>query len=84
MPTGKPVQNLLKLHTFGDKLNPMNMKGLTKSKVVSQIKRIINQYYLFVGYLELANMIQKKTTMEKNKKRTTCLLVLHIHAMRKT
>jgi superfamily II DNA or RNA helicase len=45
-------------------INPMNMKGLTKSKVVSQIKRIINQFYLFVGYLELANMIQKKTTME--------------------
>jgi hypothetical protein len=29
-------------------INPMNMKGLTKSKVVSQIKIIINQYYLFV------------------------------------
>ena len=25
MPTGKPAQNLLKLHIFGDKLNTMNM-----------------------------------------------------------
>ena len=31
-------------------INPMNMEGLSKEKVISQIKRIINSYYLFMGY----------------------------------
>ena len=45
-------------------INPMNMKGLTKTKVVRQVERIINSSYLFLGYLEFANMIQRKTSME--------------------
>ena len=28
-------------------INPMNMKGLPKEKVIRQIKRIINNSYLF-------------------------------------
>lgn len=40
-------------------INPMNMKGLPKEKVISQIKRIINTSYLFLGYTEFANYIQK-------------------------
>jgi len=45
-------------------INPMNMTGLSKSKVIRQIDRIINANYLFLGYLEFANMIQRKATME--------------------
>ena len=45
-------------------INPMSMKGLSKTKVVRQVERIINSSYLFLGYLELANMIQRKATME--------------------
>ena len=40
-------------------INPMNMKGLTKEKVVSQIKSIINAYYIFMGYVQFANYIIK-------------------------
>jgi len=40
-------------------INPMNMKGLTKEKVVSQVKNIINASYLFLGYIEFANYIEK-------------------------
>ena len=40
-------------------INPMNMKGLTKEKVVSQVKNIINTSYLFLGYIEFANYIEK-------------------------
>jgi hypothetical protein len=40
-------------------INPMNMKGLTKEKVVSQVKNIINSSYLFLGYIEFANYIEK-------------------------
>ena len=45
-------------------INPMNMKGLSKSKVIRQVERIINTNYLFLGYLEFANMIQRKSSME--------------------
>ena len=42
-------------------INPMNMQGLSKDKVVSQVKRIINTAYLFLGYIEFANYISKKS-----------------------
>ena len=45
-------------------INPMNMKGMTKDKVVSQIKNIINTYYIFLGYVQFANYIIK--TMNYN------------------
>ena len=61
-------------------INPMNMKGLTKEKVVSQIKSIINAYYIFMGYVQFANYIiktmnyteevqkQRKEKIQKGKK----------------
>ena len=45
-------------------INPMNMKGMTKEKVVSQIKNLINTYYIFLGYVQFANYIIK--TMNYN------------------
>jgi hypothetical protein len=44
---------------FLKEINPMNMKGLTKERVVSQVKNIINASYLFLGYIEFANYIEK-------------------------
>lgn len=44
-------------------VNPTNLKGLSKERVSNQIKSIINQYYVFMGYIELANFIQKKTAV---------------------
>jgi hypothetical protein len=40
-------------------INPMNMKGLPRDKVVSQIKNLINTYYIFLGYGQFANYIIK-------------------------
>ena len=40
-------------------INPMNMKGLTKEKIVNQVKKIIRQNYLFMGYIEFSNYIEK-------------------------
>jgi hypothetical protein len=40
-------------------INPMNMKGMTKEKVISQIKNLINTYYIFLGYVQFANYIIK-------------------------
>ena len=46
---------------FLNEINPTNMKGLTKDKVISQIKQIINSSYKFLGYIEFANYIEKNT-----------------------
>ena len=44
---------------FLKEINPTNMKGLTKDKVISQIKQIIHISYKFLGYVEFANYIEK-------------------------
>jgi hypothetical protein len=58
-------------------INPMNMKGMTREKVISQIKNLINTYYIFFGYVQFANYIIKtmnyneeveKQTFKKNEK----------------
>ena len=59
-------------------INPMNMVGLTRDKVVAQIKALINSTYLFLGYGQFANYIIKTikyneeadTTFKKVKKPT--------------
>jgi hypothetical protein len=48
-------------NNFIKEINPTNMKGLSKEKVVSQIKQIIISSYKFLGYVEFANYIEKKT-----------------------
>ena len=40
-------------------INPMNMKGMPRDKVISQIKNLINSYYIFLGYGQFANYIIK-------------------------
>lgn len=40
-------------------INPTNMKGLTKEKIVSQIKTLINASYSFMGYTQFANEINR-------------------------
>ena len=40
-------------------INPMNMKGMSKDKVITQIKNLINSYYIFLGYGQFANYIIK-------------------------
>ena len=42
-------------------INPMAMKGLSKEKVILQINRLINNSYIFMGYIEFANYITKKS-----------------------
>jgi len=46
-------------------INPMNMKGLPKDKVIRQINKIINNSYLFLGYIEFANYILKKSQVDE-------------------
>jgi hypothetical protein len=44
---------------FIKEVNPMNMKGLPKWKVIKQIEKIRRQSYEFLGYTEFANKINK-------------------------
>ena len=47
-------------------LNPMQLQNLSKEKVISQIKGLIKQYYIFMGYGEFANFIKRKTMVDEN------------------
>jgi hypothetical protein len=40
-------------------INPTNMKGLTKDKVISEVKNLINISYDFMGYTQFSNKIVK-------------------------
>ncbi len=65
------VDGIWTIHScIGDTLlkevNPTNSKGITRERIISQIKSLINQYYLFMGYIELSNYIAKKTTVPEN------------------
>ena len=40
-------------------VNPVNMKGIPKEKIVAQIQTLITHSYLFLGYIEFANYIEK-------------------------
>ena len=48
---------------FLKEINPMNMQGLKRENVIKQIKRLIRESYLFMGYGEFSNFIAK--TVEK-------------------
>ena len=49
-------------------INPMNMP-MSKEKIISQIKTLINTYYLFLGYVQFANYIIKTMNYEEEIKR---------------
>ena len=44
---------------FLKEVNPMNMRGLPRNRIIRQIKRIINQSYHFQGYIEFSNYISR-------------------------
>ena len=44
-------------------INPTNLTDIPKEKIINQINSIINNYYVFMGYIEFANYIQKKTSV---------------------
>jgi hypothetical protein len=44
-------------------INPTNLTDIPKEKIINQINAIINNYYVFMGYTEFANYIQKKTSV---------------------
>jgi hypothetical protein len=51
---------------FLKEINPMNMKGLSRDNVVNQVKKIINTYYIFLGYIEFANYVHKHSILDSS------------------
>ena len=51
---------------FLKEINPMNMKGLSRDNVVNQVKKIINTYYSFLGYIEFANYVHKHSQLDSS------------------
>ena len=49
-------------------INPMNMP-MSKEKVISQVKNLINTYYIFLGYVQFANYIIKTMNYEEEVKK---------------
>jgi superfamily II DNA or RNA helicase len=47
-------------------INPTNLKGIPREKIISQINSIRNSFYSFLGYTELANYITKKTMVAED------------------
>lgn len=45
-------------------INPMNMKGMSEEKVISEIKKIIKNSYLFLGYDQFASLIEKTSNVD--------------------
>lgn len=48
-------------------INPMNMP-ISKEKIISQAKNLINSYYIFLGYIQFANYIIKTMNYEEEYK----------------
>lgn len=60
-------------NSFLKEINPTNMKGLSREKIIKQIKKIISQYYDFMGYIEFSNSVDrllKKYSVNDPKKET--------------
>ena len=45
-------------------INPTYLKSLTKERIINQIKFIISEYYVFMGYTQFANFIQDSTEVK--------------------
>ena len=51
---------------FLKEVNPMNMAGFTKDKIIRQVKRIIQTSYHFMGYSKFSNYIRKQVQKYEN------------------
>ena len=51
-------------------INPVSIRGLTKEKIISTIKNLINNYYTFMGYTKFSLMIDKiESSLPKSTKK---------------
>jgi superfamily II DNA or RNA helicase len=65
-------------------INPMNMKGLSKEQIISQINKLIKTYYIFVGYIQFANYIEKERSNLKREFNNRLIIIDEVHNIRST
>ncbi len=53
-------------NNFLEEINASQMKDSPKAKIISQINTLIQKHYLFVGYVEFASYIQRKTMVDES------------------
>lgn len=46
-------------NSFIKEINPTNMTGISREKIVSQIQNLINRYYVFMGYEKFSKYINR-------------------------
>jgi hypothetical protein len=46
-------------NSFLKEINPMNIRGMPRERVISQVNKIIRESYEFFGYIEFANFISR-------------------------
>ena len=51
-------------------INPTQMKNLSKRSVIKAVKKILRDYYVFIGYTKLGNLIRKNRNNPKKFKDT--------------
>jgi hypothetical protein len=66
-----------------NEVNPTQLKGMPRDKVISHIKRIINNYYLFMGYGQLSNYISNSMKDEKGELKGDALKKMEIRKIKK-
>jgi len=49
-----------------NEINPMNLMGYTRERIIQQIRNIILKSYLFMGYGEFANFIEKNINVSQD------------------
>jgi hypothetical protein len=47
-------------------INPTNLKGLKKERIVAQVRNLINQWYSFMGYTQFSNEIVNISGNDEN------------------
>jgi hypothetical protein len=47
-------------NTLINEINPTQLNGMTRERVINSVKSIINTYYVFMGYIEFSNYASKK------------------------
>jgi len=50
---------------FLQEINPTNMKNVKRERLLAQVNNIIKNNYLFLGYIEFGNYIEKVMNVEK-------------------
>ena len=55
-------------------INPLNIQGIPKEKIIKLINSLIDKYYSFFGYLKFANDIEKITIMSSENKNKEAII----------